>query len=958
VIKEEARAQGYTKGKLYELIPAIYRRHDAISGKPLEAVLSIIASQVDVLEKDIAGLYENWFVETCDEWVTAYISDLVGARSLTTSRISSNAATAAEVSQRAYVANTLGYRRRKGTLAVLEQLAKDITHWDSHAVEFFQLVSATQHLNHLRLQNYRTPDMRKTDTVELLNTPFDIIAHTIEVRRIASGRGYYNIPNIGIFLWRLQAFPSQDTPAYLIDESVERSFVKKQCFTFNPLGYDEPIFNTPVTEAELSGISSEVNVSTPIRIRALFDNLRNYYPRSFYVTVRYTDNPKEIEIPVKDIEVCNLSRWHKPSDGKVAIDPILGRIRLTKDAADVHVVYYYGFSSRMGGGFYSRQENNHGLGPTTYKVSRRKVFVWSDIPSVEKEADRLRAMLKNDYGIDWIEASTVFVNDGTRITATQGTHSLSITMGTGRATAILQSDGIDVAILYPREAGATIYVSQESDIYGSINEALVWWEKNRDSTAVIEVVDSEIYNDGLVFSLSVQSSLGIRAGQEERPILRSIEAQGEKGSKLTLDGLWFNNPTSTPALKVDPGDMESITIRHCTLVPNRQPPNRDLAIGMKNYIRRRLCSWDDITQAEEGNRLQGFLDLKLGQRWVPKNAQFQKHIDSGKEYVSYMSGDQQLRIELGSEDTEEVIATLTTKKGDAAWKKVYEFYILTQSGKKIMYLEGGNDNLQIGLERSICGRINTLNSFLFTWSNVPENSTESQYLRGFLKVNFNLDWLTDDTAFVRTGNKLEATSSDSMHSLVFTIYSNEKAVTLAIDGKEVHKFVAIDDMVYCQSDARLSVVDGIIDGKGEEEAIVSRNATLKQTTVFGRTQVDELALASNSIFTDIIHAKMDQKGCVRFSYIPDGSRVPRKYKCQPSDSSPDSEPRFTSEVYGDPGYAQLHRNIDIEIFEGADNGAEMGAFNHLLQPHRLRDLKFALNEYLRFGLEAGFFLVT
>ncbi len=955
--EKEAKVQGYTKAKLYELIPAIYRQHDAISDKPLEALLNIIASQVDVLEKDIAGLYDNWFVETCDEWVTAYIADLVSARSLTTSRVSSSSTTTAEVSQRAYVANTLGYRRRKGTLAVLEQLAKDITHWDSHAVEFFQLLGTTQHLNHLRPQNNRTPDLRKTDNLELLNTPFDTIAHTVEVRRIASGRGYYNIPNIGIFLWRLRAFPSQDTPGYLVEESVEPSFVKNQCFTFNPLGYDEPIFNTPVTEAELSGISSETNVSAPIRIRALFDNLRNYYDRSFSVTVRYADNPEEIEILVKDIEVCNLARWRKPSDGKVAIDPMLGRIRLAKDAADVHVVYYYGFSGKMGGGFYSRQEIKL-ESATTYKVSKRKVFTWSDIPSVAQETERLRAMLKNDYGIDWIEAGTVFANDGTTITAVQGTHSLSITMGTGRATAILQSDGADVATLYPREVGATIYVSQESDIYGSVNEARVWWEKNRDSIAVIEIVDSEIYKEGIVFSLSADSSLEIRASQEERPILRTIEAQGEKGSKLTLDGLWFDNPTSTPALKVEPGDMESIAILHCTLVPNRDPSNRDLAIGMKNYIRRRVCSWDDITQADEGGKLQGFLDLKLGQKWVPKNAQFQKHVDSEKEYVSYISGDQQLRIELGSGGTEEVVAALSTKKGDESWKKVYEFYVLTQSGKKIMYLEGGNDNLQIRLERSICGSINTLNSLMFTWNKVPDEVDESRYLRDFLKANFNLDWLSDETAFVRTGNKLEATSSDSLHSLAFTIYSDQKRVTLAIDGKDVQKFLAKDERVYCQSDARLSVADSIIDGKGEDEAIVSRTATLEQATVFGKTQVDELALASNSIFTDTVHAKMDQKGCVRFSYVPLDSRTPRKYKCQPSESSPDPEPSFTSTVYGDPGYAQLHRNVDIEIFEGADNAAEMGAFNHLLQPHRIRDLKSALNEYLRFGLEAGVFLVT
>ena len=956
---DKVKVLGYNKAKLYELIPSIYRQHDALSGKPLEALLSIIARQVGVLEKDIAGLYDNWFVETCDEWVTAYLADLVGARSLATSRVSSTSATTAEVSQRAYVANTLGYRRRKGTLAMIEQLAKDITLWDSHAVEFFQLLGTTQHLNHLRLKNHRTPDLRKSDILELLNTPFDTIAHTVEVRRIASSRGYYNIPNIGIFLWRLRAFPSQYTPAYLVEGSVEPSFVKNQCFTFHPLGHDEPIFNTPVTEAELSGISGEINIPAPIRIRALFDNLRSYYGRSFSVTVRYTDNPEEKEIPVKDIEVCNLASWRKPADGKVAIDPGLGRIRLAKDAADVHVVYYYGFSGKVGGGFYSRQGSK--LESTTiYKVSKRRAFVWSKIPADMQETDHLRAMLRNDYNIDWIEAATVFANDGTTLTAVQGTHSLSLTMETGRATAKLQSDGMDVATLYPREAGTTTYVSQETDVYGSVNEALVWWNINRDANAVIEIIDSEVYKEGIAVSLAKDFSLEIRGSQEERPILQKIEAQGEEGSKLILDGLWLDDPTSTSLLKVEPGDMESISIRHCTLVPRRDPSNRDLAIGLRNYIRRRLCSWDDIEQPAEGSRLQEFLEVKLGQNWVPKDATFSLHVDSGKEYLSYVSSDQELRIDLGSRGTDEVIAALSIRKtGHDAWKKVYEFYVLTQSGKKIMYLEGGNDNLQIRLERSICGRINTLNSVIFTWNKVPSDVDESRNLRDFLKANFNLDWLSDETPFVSTGDdKLQATSSDSSHSLVFTIYRKEKRVMLSIDEKDAQKFLAIDESVYCQSDARVSVEDSVIDGKGEEEAIVSRSATLEQATVFGKTQVDELSLVSNSILTDTVYAKMDQKGCVRFSYLPLGSRTPRRYKCQPSESSPDSEPNFTSTIYGEPGYAQLHRNVDIEIFEGADNAAEMGAFNHLLQPQRMRDLKSALNEYLRFGLEAGVFLVT
>ncbi len=68
-------------------------------------------------------------------------------------------------------------------------------------------------------------------------------------------------------------------------------------------------------------------------------------------------------------------------------------------------------------------------------------------------------------------------------------------------------------------------------------------------------------------------------------------------------------------------------------------------------------------------------------------------------------------------------------------------------------------------------------------------------------------------------------------------------------------------------------------------------------------------------------------------------------------------PRFTSERYGDPGYAQLHKDIASEILEGGDNGAEMGAFNQLYQPQRISNLGSSLDEYLRFGVEAGILLV-
>src|SRR5690606_27821166 len=74
--ENDSTVEGYTKKRLYELIPAAYRQRDAKLGGPLEDLVGIIAEHASALEKDIGDLYDNWFIETCDEWVTSYIADL------------------------------------------------------------------------------------------------------------------------------------------------------------------------------------------------------------------------------------------------------------------------------------------------------------------------------------------------------------------------------------------------------------------------------------------------------------------------------------------------------------------------------------------------------------------------------------------------------------------------------------------------------------------------------------------------------------------------------------------------------------------------------------------------------------------------------------------------------------------------------------------------------------------
>jgi len=92
---------------------------------------------------------------------------------------------------------------------------------------------------------------------------------------------------------------------------------------------------------------------------------------------------------------------------------------------------------------------------------------------------------------------------------------------------------------------------------------------------------------------------------------------------------------------------------------------------------------------------------------------------------------------------------------------------------------------------------------------------------------------------------------------------------------------------------------------------------------------------------------------VRFSWVPPGSRTPRRYHCQPEEGDLETRPHFTSLRYGDPGYCQLRQYTPEKIRRGAHDESEMGALHSLYQPQRETNLRVRMDEYLRFGLEAG-----
>ena len=69
-------------------------------------------------------------------------------------------------------------------------------------------------------------------------------------------------------------------------------------------------------------------------------------------------------------------------------------------------------------------------------------------------------------------------------------------------------------------------------------------------------------------------------------------------------------------------------------------------------------------------------------------------------------------------------------------------------------------------------------------------------------------------------------------------------------------------------------------------------------------------------------------------------------------------PGFVAQSASHPAYAQLRLETPVEICTGAADEGEMGAYHLIAAPQREANLRIRLQEYLRFGLEAGIFYQT
>lgn len=362
------RYEAFYIQKLWELLPAVYRAEDSTDFDqqgPLAELVARVGAQAAILRRSIDRLWEDQSIETCDDWVIAYIGDL-----LATNLVAGMDARG----QRLDVANTIHYRRRKGTVPLLEKLATDVTGRSTRVVEFFGRLARTRHLldpaiglpvadknARFRLQRAEgligahtltsaggTADLRNVLGAAMTSTAFDEYFHTADVRRGRGATGWHNIPRLGVFVWRLKSYLVRKvTPVK--DAKCKKTFTQ---YTFDPTGRDIPLFALADRPSSDEWVSPQAHqmpgrlTNRLMKVKLAFEDL---YPRS--LGLAYPPAPDYSLVAAEDIQRDPRRMTTKPW-----IDVESGRVVWPGPPGDpdFRVDYHYGFSSEIGAGPYER----------------------------------------------------------------------------------------------------------------------------------------------------------------------------------------------------------------------------------------------------------------------------------------------------------------------------------------------------------------------------------------------------------------------------------------------------------------------------------------------------------------------------------------------------------------------------------------------------------------------------
>ncbi|MEK8172945.1 hypothetical protein NKH77_40020 [Streptomyces sp. M19] len=285
--------------------------------------------------------YEDWFVETAAAWVLPYLGDLVGYRPLPGYErvLAAGLRTAAARTPRGGgwprrwprgdVAATVGYRRRKGTLPLLEEMSASVAGWPARAAELSRL---TAHHQPVRLYGTGGPGRTRggpgTGGWRTSGTGgAGPGGRAVRLRGQVGGRAAGGVaPYAGRPLAR-RGGPVRVAAAAVSGDAgarVLRGPGPQPVHVLHPR-QRHPLVTRPEPEPSAAHIATVDNVPAYIRRRQLADRPHDYYGPGKSLAV-WRDGQDE-PVPPSELVVADLSDWrYRPRRGQVAVDPALGRI--------------------------------------------------------------------------------------------------------------------------------------------------------------------------------------------------------------------------------------------------------------------------------------------------------------------------------------------------------------------------------------------------------------------------------------------------------------------------------------------------------------------------------------------------------------------------------------------------------------------------------------------------------
>lgn len=337
--------------RLYNLLPLWHRTLDERKGYPLRALMAVLESEFDVLEADIARLYEDWFIETCRPSIAPYIADLIGLEV-------SEGADGGAWDPRPFVAGSVAVRRRKGTAAAVRVVTYGLTGRASVVIETERLIGITQAVEYLRPDRGRRPDVRDISLLRGGGGLFCAAARTLDVRAgdpVAYAGPVARRSCVDVVVWPYNTYPRAGATARAVGPG---------CYTCHPFGVDAPLVQFPRTITDRwSPLQPD---AVPRRIgrselalvaQREADGTPGSTSMSRILQIWTVTNGTPVAVQDAEIAVADLSAWERtPIPWSVVVDPLLGRISLPAGRRPdaVLVSYAYSLAGDIGGGPYPR----------------------------------------------------------------------------------------------------------------------------------------------------------------------------------------------------------------------------------------------------------------------------------------------------------------------------------------------------------------------------------------------------------------------------------------------------------------------------------------------------------------------------------------------------------------------------------------------------------------------------